>query len=166
MNLTYSFEKMTEPQAREILSWRYEAPYDFYDPDEADFEDDLADMLEPANLYLAVSDENDALIGYYCFGREAQVAGGDYSEEVWDVGAGARPDLVGTGIGRSFIGMALNFAQAFFRAEKVRATVAAFNGRALKACEGAGFVRSQEFTRDDGVKFIVLLRDLPPLTIE
>ena len=88
MNLTYSFGKMTEPQAREILSWRYEAPYDFYDPDEADFEDDLADMLEPANLYLAVSDENDALIGYYCFGREAQVAGGDYSEEVWDVGTG------------------------------------------------------------------------------
>lgn len=157
---------MTEPDAREILSWRYQAPYDFYDPDEADFERDLTTMLEPTNLYLAVSDEADVLIGYYCYGREAQVAGGDYSEEIWDIGGSARPDLVGTGIGRSFIGMALNFAQAFFRAEKVRATVAAFNTRALKACDSAGFVRTQEFKRDDGVDFIVLTKVLPPLTIE
>lgn len=151
---------MTEPDAIEILSWRYEAPYDFYDPSGDELEKDLATLVEPTNLYLAVRDRGSELIGYYCFGEEAQVAGGDYSGNALDIGGSSRPDLLGTGMGEMFIRVATDFGKMFFHPEKYRATVAAFNTRALHMCEKAGFVWEQQFTREDGTEFVVLVKDV------
>ena len=86
MNLKFSLLKMTEADAREILSWRYEAPYDFYDPAVDEIEQSVETLTKPTNLYLSIQDGNDQLIGYYCFGVEAQIPGGDYSENAFDFG--------------------------------------------------------------------------------
>lgn len=158
-NPKYTFSKMTEPDATEILTWRYEAPYDFYDPSGDELEKDIATLVEPTNLYLAVRGREGDLIGYYCFGGEAQVQGGDYSENALDIGGASRPDLLGTGMGEMFVRVATDFGKMFFNPDKYRATVAAFNTRALRMCEKAGFVWSQQFTRDDGVEFVVLVKD-------
>ena len=95
-------------------------------------------------------------VGYYCFGSDAQISGGDYSENALDIGCHARPDLLGTGLGASFIAMAIDLLWLFFPGqEQVRTTVAAFNARALQVCETAGFVQTQEFTHENGVEFTV-----------
>jgi len=159
MNPKFTFSKMTEPDAREILTWRYDEPYDFYDPTDIDVDKDIEAMVEPTNLYLAVRDGDGQLIGYYCFGGEAQVSGGDYSENALDIGGGSRPDRLGTGSGEMFVRVAMDFGKMFFNPEKFRATVAAFNTRALRMCEKAGFVWSQRFTRADGTEFVVLVRE-------
>jgi RimJ/RimL family protein N-acetyltransferase len=66
---------------------------------------------------------------------------------------------MGTGIGEMFIRVAIDFGKMFFNPERYRATIAAFNTRALHLCEKAGFVWSQQFTRDDGTEFVVLVKE-------
>ena len=150
---------MTEPDARDILAWRYDEPYDFYNPKTDELEKDIQTFIEPTNLYLAVRDADGDLIAYYCFGGEAQVLGGDYSENALDVGGGARPDMLGSGLGEMFVRVAMDFGNLFFHPEKFRATIAAFNTRALRMCEKAGFVWTQQFSREDGTEFVVLVKE-------
>lgn len=159
MNPKFTFSKMTEPDARDILLWRYEEPYDFYNADGGDLENDIQSLIEPTNLYLAVRNHRDDLVAYYCFSAEAQVEGGDYSENALDIGGGARPDMLGTGFGTMFIRVAMDFGEMFFHPEKFRATIATFNTRALRMCEKVGFVRTQQFSRDDGTEFVVLVKE-------
>lgn len=158
-NTKFTFSKMTEPDAREILSWRYEEPFDFYDPVEEQFDSDMERLIEPTNLYLAVRGREGELMSYYCFGEEARVSGGDYGEAALDIGGGSRPDLLGTGQGEMFIRVAMDFGKMFFNPEKYRATIAVFNTRALRMCEKAGFVWMQEFTHEDGTEFVVLVKE-------
>jgi [ribosomal protein S18]-alanine N-acetyltransferase len=160
MNTKFTFSKMTEPDALSILEWRYEKPYDFYDPKGEELEKDVQTLVEPTNLYLAVRDREGSLMGYYCFGGEAQVPGGDYTENALDVGGGVRPDLLGTGMGMMFVRVAIDFGNMFFHPTKFRTTIAAFNTRALHMCEKAGFVWTQQFTREDGTEFIVLVKEV------
>jgi RimJ/RimL family protein N-acetyltransferase len=150
---------MTEPDAREILTWRYDEPYDFYNPADEESGKDVDTLIEPTNLYLAVRNGEGDLIGYYCFGGEAQVPGGDYTESALDIGGGSRPDLLGTGMGEMFVRVAMDFGKMFFNPEKYRATIAAFNTRALHMCEKAGFAWTQQFMRADGTEFVVLVKD-------
>jgi RimJ/RimL family protein N-acetyltransferase len=158
-NTQFNFSKMTEPDAREILTWHYEPPYDVYDPSGRDLKRNVQTLTEPANLYLAVRDRDGDLIAYYCFGNEAQVPGGDYGENALDIAGSARPDLLGSGLGEMFVRVAMDFGNMFFHPEKYRATIAAFNTKALHICEKAGFVWKQQFSREDGNEFVVLVRE-------
>ena len=153
------FSQMDEAKARAILAWHYEEPYSFYNPNPAELEKDLQVLTDPDNQYYALSDENGALVAYYCFGREAQVIDGDYSDEALDIGGGVRPYLTGCGFGSTFMHAGLNFGQDKFAPRTFRITVAAFNHRALRLCEKMGFLAVQRFRREqDGREFIVLTR--------
>ena len=66
MNLTFS--QMDETSARAALTWRYDEPYSFYNPNPAELEQDVQTLTDPANLYYAITDEAGALVAYYCFG--------------------------------------------------------------------------------------------------
>jgi RimJ/RimL family protein N-acetyltransferase len=158
MDLTFS--PMDEISARAILAWRYDEPYAFYNPNPAELGKDVRTLTDPANLYYASSDEDSALVAYYCFGREAQVMGGDYSADALDIGGGVRPDLTGQGFGSTVIAAGLDFGRDAFTPRAFRVTVASFNRRALRLCEKMGFFPSQKFRREqDGVEFIVLIRE-------
>jgi [ribosomal protein S18]-alanine N-acetyltransferase len=156
-----SFTEMDETNARKILAWRYAEPYSCYNPNRSDLENDLQILTAPQNLYYAMSDENGVLAAYVCFGQEARVAGGSYTEDALDIGCGARPDLTGRGFGSSVIQAGIGFAQDKFAPRAFRATVAAFNQRALKLCERAGFAIVRTFRRaEDETEFIILLHSL------
>src|SRR5947209_5664809 len=94
----------TEADAREILSWQYDAPYDLYNPNSDWGEADVASFADPANGYLSLRDEHGHLIAYICFGAEARVPGGDYTADALDVGCGIKPNLTGHGLGPVIIG--------------------------------------------------------------
>ncbi len=154
------FRPMDEPSARTILKWRYEPPYDLYNPDSKELEADLALFLAPENSYYSLLDGNSNLIGYCCFGKEAQVLGGDYQGEALDVGLGLRPDLTGKGHGASILSAVVEFAHGKFHTGRLRATVASFNQRALRACKRAGFTHAGEFVRpSDNRRFVILVCD-------
>jgi ribosomal-protein-alanine N-acetyltransferase len=155
----FAFRPMDEASARQILTWRYEPPYDIYNakPDEA--ETFVQALLDPANAYHAIIDERGELAGYCCFGPDARVPGGDYSADALDVGLGMRPDLTGQGRGRDFFASIVDFARRKSGPQALRVTVAAFNQRAIRVYEKAGFEREQAFQRSgDGMEFVILTR--------
>src|SRR5690348_9615324 len=93
----------TRADAEAIVRWRYESPYDLYNPDPGTAEEDIAHFSDPANRYFSLHGEAGELIAYVCYGEEARVPGGDYGGDALDVGCGTRPDLTGRGMGPSII---------------------------------------------------------------
>jgi RimJ/RimL family protein N-acetyltransferase len=153
--MQWQFQPMNARHARSIAAWRYEPPYDFYNPGE-----DIGDLLRPEYQYYAVTAGDGELAGYCCFGADARVPGGDYADDVpLDVGVGLRPDLTGKGLGEAFLGAVLDFGERTFAPAAFRTTVAAFNQRSRRLCERAGFRPVQRFVcAGDGVEFEVLVR--------
>ena len=105
-----------------IAGWRYPEPYDFYDGDPEP-------VLNPERFFEARDEQGDT-IGFYYF--EPKPPNLDY-------GLGLRPDLTGQGRGLEFFRAGLEFARERYRPERVFLHVAAFNERARRVYERAGF---------------------------
>lgn len=119
-------------------------------------------FLGPRNNYYTIADASGDLVGYCCFGPDAQVGGGDYTACALDVGLGMRPHLTGQGRGLAFFSAILDFGRRTFAPQAFRVTVAAFNQRALRVYEKAGFRATQTFRRDgDGLPFVILIHQEP-----
>lgn len=150
----------TADDARQIVGWRYDPPYELYSLDPHTAEEDVAWFSDPANHYFSLRDDRGVVIAFVCFGEDARVRGGNYQLEALDVGWGLRPDLTGQGLGPSIIEMAVALGRERFGAHTFRATVAAFNQRALRAARKAGFVPTTEFERpSDRRPFVILVRE-------
>jgi RimJ/RimL family protein N-acetyltransferase len=162
---------MTEVDARAIVGWRYDGPYAGYDcpPEEAAATVRL--MLDPASRYFAIRDAIGDLVGYCCFGAEARVPGGDYADvSALDVGLSLRPDLTGRGLGAAFVAAIVWFARERLRSRHLRLTVAAWNRRAIRVYEQAGFCTVHTFTHDSpggrangSIEWLQMTRDDRPV---
>ena len=155
--MRFDLQPLDPPSALAILAWRYERPYDLYDGSPED-PAALAALLDPANRYHAAFAEG-ALAGFCCFGPDARVPGGGYDDDDVDVGAGLRPDLTGRGSGAAFLRDVVALGERLAGGARLRATVAAFNRRAQRACARVGFAEVARFRRPgDGAEFAILLR--------
>jgi [ribosomal protein S18]-alanine N-acetyltransferase len=125
---------MIQPESaesfRERAAWRYEPPYDFYDGD-------VEPVLNPERFYQATG-EDGSLIGFYYF---------DEQGDALEIGLGLRPDLTGRGLGLDFLLAGIEFGRRRFGDSRVILNVAAFNERALKVYEQAGFRETGRHTR-------------------
>ncbi|GAC1545434.1 MAG: GNAT family protein [Herpetosiphon sp.] len=154
---------MTLEAATEIARWHYTAPYDQYDPPANAFEASINALLEPSNRYVSLVDDEARLVGFACFGEEAQVAGGDYRNgDALDVGFGLRPELTGQGHGSSMLAAIMAHCwEGAAAPRRLRLTVAAWNERAIRVYSRAGFVAQQTFRRlgDENRLFVVMTRE-------
>jgi [ribosomal protein S18]-alanine N-acetyltransferase len=105
-----------------MATWHYEAPYDFYDGDQEP-------VLNPERYFAAVGDDG-TLVGFYYFENKG---------DVLEIGLGLRPDLTGRALGGEFFRHGLDFARSYFQPRQIVLNVAAFNERAIKIYERAGF---------------------------
>jgi len=139
---------MTESVARDILGWRYDAPYAFYNADPATIDDDLLELL--GGSYWSAHDASGRLVGFFTAGPSAQVPGGHlhgvYTQDALDVGLGMRPDLTGRGAGLQFVLAGLEFLREERTPVAFRLAVAVENVRAIRVYERAGFVRVTAFS--------------------
>ncbi len=158
---SFTFKSMTEEYARAAASWCYEPPYDFYNHESSTLNEVIFNsFLNPAYHYYAVLDAQGTLIAYRCFGKDAQVSGGDYRADALDMGGGLRPDLTGQGLGPHIMRAAMDFARPLFTPHAFRVTVAEFNLRARRACEKIGYVSVQKFIAPhNGMPFVVLMQN-------
>ena len=145
----YQIRPMIREQAEEILTWRYLPPYGVYDLEA----DDLYALLNPAYRYHYVLGHTGVLVGYCCYGIDAQVPGGEYASgepQVLDVGVGLRPERTGQGQGKDFIKAILHYGWKVFRPDVFRVTVADFNQRSMNTFRNLGFIETHHFIRELG----------------
>ena len=122
----YAISHLSPEHARQITTWRYDPPYDLYDLSLVH----LSDLLTPAYRYHQVLDQEKVLIGFCCYGEDAQVPGGTYDQgqpTIFDIGVGLRPDLTGKKLGKGFVAAVLAYAKKTYYPEIFRVTVATFN---------------------------------------
>ena len=131
----------SEATFADLETWRYEPPYDFYDGD-------VDPVLNPERFFEAL-DPDGALVGFYYFEEKG---------DALEIGLGLRPELVGRGLGLEFFRLGVDFGRQRFRPAKVILAVAAFNERAVKVYERAGFVETgrhvRRFERWGDVEFV------------
>lgn len=153
----YQIRRISVPDAEEISRWRYPEPYATYNGDPSS----VPGLLDPRHDYHAVVDEDGDLVGYFCFGIDATVREGRelglYDDGALDIGLGMRPDLTGIGLGHKFVLAGLDFAKEAYAPPAFRLTVAAFNSRAVRVYEGAGFEVVRRFG-DEGTEWLLMKR--------
>jgi len=148
--VTLSLAEMTRAHAEGVASWRYEAPYDVYDPSEGAVEEYLA------GGYLAVLDDGE-VVGFVCLGDAARVPGGPPPDDaVTDVGIGVAPGRLSGRVGTTAGELALETLR-MSGLLRLRASVAEWNDRSVRLCLRLGFVPVGTFVhpRDAGT-FVVL----------
>lgn len=152
-------QPLDEANARDIAGWRYDAPYDFYNLNPDEIEQNIQYFLDPQNKFYSIFEEPRKLVGYCSFGKDGQVPGGDYSTPGLDIGMGICPNLTGQGRGNFYVTAVLDFAQQMFAPSIVRVTIAAFNQRAIWVWSGVGFHTVDTFEHlYKGVPFVILVR--------
>jgi ribosomal-protein-alanine N-acetyltransferase len=157
--LKLRIQDMNERFASEILNWKYEKPYDFYN--NAYTEERLKELLDGS--YYALVSMDDELFGCFCTGKYAQVPAGHqigaYNELLIDMGLGMNPLYVGQGMGTEFCSFILQVIEEKFKDTPIRLTVATFNGRAVRLYEKLGFVKEVEF-RTKSAEFMTMVRNV------
>ena len=125
MALHLTFARITESEFRALSAWCYPSPYDIYNLDPNEAQEDLRTFLDPANGYHCIRDDIGERIGHCCFGPDARVPGGGYGRDIHgmdalDVGMGLHPDLTGRGFGASFVSAVLDFGREAFDPARFR----------------------------------------------
>lgn len=156
--MQYTFKKIDEPCAQQIVTWRYDPPYDYYNPDPDRAKQNIQRFLDRPEDYAGIYDEHRQLMGYCCFGAEAQVTGGNYTDGALDIGVGLHPDLTGKGNGKAFFSAILDFSATKRSPGAFRVSVAEFNHRAIRLYVNMGFAKTDRFiSRIDGRAFIQMI---------
>ncbi|WP_193726886.1 GNAT family N-acetyltransferase [Paenibacillus guangzhouensis] len=145
--MTFIFQPMTREHAQNIMRWRYQTPYDFYNFDNDD--EVLMELL--SGEYYSVSQDQDQdqdpslIIGFFCIGNTARVPGG-YAAGIYvddsfmDIGLGLAPSRTGIGMGKAFVQEGMDYLRHQFDQSKFRLVVASFNQRAIQVYRDNGFV--------------------------
>jgi RimJ/RimL family protein N-acetyltransferase len=156
-----SFRAITAADARAIVAWRYDPPYDVYDLDPGD----AGELLAPEAATVIAVDGDGRLLGFASFGYAGRVPGGEaagvYDEPLLDIGLGMPPDRTGQGLGAAFCQAVLDYAEVCYRPLGFRLTVATFNQRALRVYERLGFETGERFPSDvrgEPVEFVAMRR--------
>ncbi len=155
------FSLITADEARAVLNWRYPGLPTLYNPVLEEMEDDIQVLLTPAYNYYAARAAAGLLVGFCCYGADAQVPGGNYSlRGAVDIGLGMNPQLVGQGLSHPFLAAVLDWGRRCFAVDYFRATVAAVNTRSQAMFARAGFLTIQRFRPADSEihEFLVMLR--------
>ncbi|MFF2174997.1 GNAT family N-acetyltransferase [Lysinibacillus sp. NPDC058147] len=154
--MQFYIKEMNEVYATDILNWKYDEPYVFYNNELCD--ESLKEFLE--NPYYSIVNDQKELVGFFCTGTSAQVPKGHdfdtYLDECIDVGIGMKPELTGKGYGSEFFSFILNQLQQENHSP-IRLTVATFNTRAIHLYEKLGFTKVMEFTAS--TEFITMKKD-------
>ncbi|MEB5451084.1 GNAT family N-acetyltransferase [Virgibacillus pantothenticus] len=152
---------ITKQAAKKIVKWKYEPPYSMYN-----MTNDLENIQELTDgSYFAVY-HNYELVGYFCYGANAQVPSGMHkglylNQNLLDIGLGLRPDLTGKRKGYHFLNTGLTFGELNYGLSSFRLSVATFNQRAINLYKKAGFSDVATFMNKNGdkkVEFIVMVK--------
>lgn len=134
--MNIEFRKPTENDAKDIVTWKYEGIYSFYDNDKTEGKKQWAANIHHEENTFVLYNEKNELIGNCCF---------DYDENQIMLGVQMRPDLTGKGMGTEIVKIILDFGREKFKFDEIRLYVAKFNKRAIRLYEKLKFEIIDEF---------------------
>jgi ribosomal-protein-alanine N-acetyltransferase len=137
--------ELTAEEAERPLGWRYPEPYATYDAE---------GPLGRDSGFFAVEDEGGELVGFGCVGAEARVPGVEEEPGTVDVGYGMRPELIGQGRGREFVGAVIAHVADAHPAARLRMSILGWNARSRHVAVAHGFR-----VADRAGEFDVLVRE-------
>ena len=144
--MRFAFRSLAIEDADAMLSWRYEPPYDEYDPstDPSDAAEIRAAVGDAT--WFAVDDADTGELAGFLDCRPRPDA-----DEV-EIGLGLHPGLTGRGIGPPFVEAIVALIRERWDPGRVTLDVLPWNERAIVAYERAGFVRGEVYdkTFEDG----------------
>lgn len=134
---------MTEEDGSRICEWRYPPPYDRYRwlpwermrREEREFGDPAVRAAQYLSVRSLLDGELAAYVQLFPLDRAIRI------------GLGLRPDLCGLGLGRDVVRLAVLEALRRKPDAEIDLEVEAWNGRAVRAYEKAGFVLSDTYER-------------------
>jgi [ribosomal protein S18]-alanine N-acetyltransferase len=141
--------ELSVDEAKQPLGWRYPEPFETYDAQGA---------LGRDQGFFAIEDDEGALVGFGCAGAEARVPGVEEEPGTVDVGYGMRPDLIGQGRGREFVGAVLAHVVATHPSARLRMSILRWNARSRRVAETHGFRVAERVE-----EFDVLVREAPQM---
>jgi ribosomal-protein-alanine N-acetyltransferase len=141
---------LTVADAEQIARWRYEGPWEVYNPRAED------GLMSDNPAYLAVAGDRDGpLIGFCCAGVEARVPGLSAQDDVLDIGVGMNPAWVGRGHGAEFAGAVLDHYRKTAAVRSLRTVVQAWNERSLRLMRSLGFTEAGDHVCEQDGKQVV-----------
>ncbi|HEX8036439.1 MAG TPA: GNAT family protein [Ktedonobacterales bacterium] len=142
--MRFRFRPMRWRDALTISRWHYDGPYAFYDMSLLVLLGVVAVQwvlrsIRQLEFYGAYAERGgrEQLIGVFSFLRHGNTI---------EIGLGLRPDLTGQGIGLPFVLAGLEYARTHSAPKRFQLIVAAFNTRAIRVYERAGFTPVRTFT--------------------
>ncbi|WP_346915119.1 GNAT family N-acetyltransferase [Clostridium sp.] len=130
------FRVPTKSDVDDILTWKYDGIYSFYDNDIQKEKMEWIESFVDSDDNFSIYNDNNKLVGncsYY------------YIEEFFCVGLQMRPELTGKGFGIEFAKAIIDFGREKYKLNYIDLTVAKFNNRAIKVYEKLGFKVIDEF---------------------
>jgi len=130
------FRVPTKSDVDDILTWKYDEIYSFYDNDIQKEKMEFIESFVDSDDNFSIYNDNNKLVGNCSF---------YYIEEFFCVGLQMRPDLTGKGFGIEFAKSIIDFGREKYKLNYIDLTVAKFNNRAIKVYEKLGFKVIDEF---------------------
>lgn len=153
-----NIKEMNENIAKQILGWKYDKPYDFYN-NEINVEE-INELLNGS--YKVLFNESEEVFGFMCTGEAARVPIGHqygvYNDNLVDMGLGMNPKYVGKGYGYDFCSFIIKYINENNMGVPIRLSVAIFNERAIHLYEKLGFKRKDMFSTASRA-FITMIRE-------
>jgi ribosomal-protein-alanine N-acetyltransferase len=133
---------MTEEDAAVVANWHYPGQDAVYDlgSDPEDYRNFFAMQRWRSGFYVA--EDEKGVAGFVRFASP--------EDGVIEVGLGLRLDLVGRGLGLSFLRQGLEFAHRSYHPRKLRLSVMKRNERGIRVYLEAGFAVTRHFMRRVG----------------
>ncbi|GAA0776940.1 GNAT family protein [Clostridium subterminale] len=130
------FRVPTKSDIDDILTWKYDGIYSFYDNDIQKEKIEWIKSFVDSGDNFSIYNDNNKLVGNCSF---------YYIEEFFCVGLQMRPELTGKGFGIEFAKAIIDFGREKYKFNYIDLTVANFNNRAIKVYEKLGFKVIEEF---------------------
>lgn len=129
---------MTTDDAAQISCWRYQDRWSVYNLESS------TGILDELDLFSAVTDGEDNLIGFFCVEAAARVRGLDPDPKILDVGVGMDPRLVGQGSGYAFGTTVLDHLGRRYPGRPLRTVIQSWNVRSRRFAARLGFFDAGE----------------------
>lgn len=130
------FRVPTKSDVDDILTWKYDGKYSFYDNDIQKEKMEWIESFIDSDNNFSIYNDNNKLVGNCSF---------YYIEEFFCVGLQMRPELTGKGFGVQFAKAIIDFGREKYKFNYIDLTVVKFNNRAIKVYEKLGFKVIEEF---------------------